>query len=88
MKTLLLKYKFYILGFVVIIALLATIQGQRKSIQKQNDRITRLIHNMDVLLNEKVNYETLNLTLKEARNASLLKVDSLAALLKIKPKVI
>lgn len=61
------------------------ISNRNKRLQTNN---TRLENNQSALLEREKHYTLLNLTQKEALNASSLKIDSISAILKIKPKTI
>jgi hypothetical protein len=88
MKAILLKYKAYFIGFVILCFVSLVVQNrlQRKSIDRQNERIGRLTSNIDQLLQENVNQTSLILTQKEVTGKVKRERDSLAKALQITPK--
>ena len=86
MKAILLKFKFYIAGAVVLIILIGIIQGQHKAIQKRNAKIERLTINIGGLLQDNATQTALFLTQKEITGKVSFQRDSLAEALKLRPK--
>lgn len=80
------KFKVYIILIVLILILSGVNYYQKKAIDRKNLKIERLTGNVDQLLNENADYTTLNLTLKELDKRRSKEVDSLAKLLKVKPR--
>ena len=90
MITLLVKFKWYLVAFGVLCLMAFTIWlnvilKQNKTYKLEN---ARLNSNQVVLLARASNYEKLVLTYREAEKQNLIRFDSLAKLLKIKPKEI
>ena len=84
------KLKYYlVMGAIVLLGILASVvQVQRKKIQRQSDRIDRLLTNVETLLDDTAQQTALFLTQRELTGKVLAERDSLANALKIRPRTI
>lgn len=83
-----LKSILIIAGVVLLVVFAVWFNALIKENKKLKANNIRLENNQIALLEREKHYTLLNLTQKEALNASSLKIDSLSTLLKIKPKTI
>jgi hypothetical protein len=82
------KIGIIIFAIIFVAGLVVTVNVQIKTIKLKDAKIERLTGNVDELLKENADYVTLNLTQKEANKTLSLHLDSIASLLKIRPKTI